>query len=156
MTSPSKADSSQKSSSFDFSGRVLRKKNTSAKYLKLAIQENDKEKSTTVYIPRNEPVCAPSEFNFLYLDAIIHVQGCLNAEGYHHVTQCNLVKCAPNIKMIKEILALPGYLSFASTMGMDEEELQLLVEENSKKIVVNSIIEKITGKRAKALPRYRP
>jgi len=72
------------------------------------------------------------------------------------VTQCNLVKCAPNIKMIKEILVLPNYFSFASTMSMDEEELQLLVEENTKKIVVNSIIEKITGKRAKALPRYRP
>ena len=40
--------------------------------------------------------------------------------------------------------------------GMDKEELQRLAEGNSKKIVVNSIIEKLTGKRAKALPRYRP
>jgi len=159
MSSPGSSEdpSPSTSSFFDFEGKILRKKNISAGHLKLAIQEDSKERSTTVYIPRNEPVCSPSEFNFLYLGATIHVRGHINARSYHHVSQCNLVQCSPNVKMIKEILALPNYASFAPIMGMmEEEELASLVEEHSQKIVVNSIIEKITGKRAKAPPRYRP
>lgn len=149
-------------SSFDLQGKILRKKKISTDYLKVAIQEDGKEKSTTVYIPRKEPVCTtsstPSEFNFLYLDAVIHVVGNINTDSaYHHVTQCNLVKCAPNRKMINEVLALPNYSSFASTMGMDEAELQRLVDEQkSQKVVLNTIIERITGAKAKAPPRYRP
>lgn len=149
--------------SFDFEGKILRKKNISAEYLKLAIQRNGQEKSITVYIPRNadnEPsfVCIPSAFSFLYVDAIIRVEGYINEKSYHHVTTCRLIKCAPNTKMIKEILALPSCISFASIMGYaDEDELKRMVAETkSQKALVNGIIEKLTGRRAKAPPRYRP
>ncbi|KAL7534689.1 hypothetical protein ACHAXR_006759, partial [Thalassiosira sp. AJA248-18] len=149
------------SSLFEFTGKILRKKNISTDYLKLAILEDGNDRSTNVYIPRMEPaICTPTDFHYLYIDAIIHVQGCINiesvTESYHHVTQCNLIKCAPNIKMIKEILALPNYLSFASTLGMDKDEFQSMVEGNRTKVVVHSIIEKITGGPTKAPPRYRP
>ena len=105
---------------FDIKGKILRKKNISPEYLKLAIQEDGKEKSTTVYIPRKDESvsCTPSNINFFYRDAIIHVQGCVNSESYYHVTQCSLIKCATNIKMIKEILTLSNHLTLASTMSM--------------------------------------
>jgi len=160
------------SSFFDFQGKILRKKNISAEYLKLAIIEDGKEKSTAVYIPRKEPaICTPSEFNFLHLDAIVHVRGRVrvgarssdDATTYYHATRCSLVTCAPNIKLIKEVLALPPdrTASFASTMNMDEEELRNLIDDHeesgySQKLVINTIVERITGKRAKAPPRYRP
>ena len=175
----STASSKDNGTSFNIQGKIIRKKNISSEYLKLAIQQDNHEKSTTVYLPRNDTstiICTPpsSEVNFLYLDSIIHVEGYTSTTNntntstdeeqdtmmtsYNHVTQCNLIKCSPNVKLIKELLALPNYTSFASTLCMNEDELQQLVndEKSTQKIIVHTIIERITGKIAKAPPKYRP
>ena len=179
--SPSSTASSDAANAvpFNIQGKIIRKKNISSEYLKLAIQQDNHEKSTTVYLPRNDIstiICTPpsSEVNFLYLDSIIHVKGYTTTTkntttntdeeqdtmmtSYNHVTQCNLIKCSPNVKLIKELLALPNYTSFASTLCMNEDELQQLVndEKSTQKIIVHTIIERITGKIAKAPPKYRP
>lgn len=150
---------SSSSSSFDICGKILRKKNIRPEYLKLAILPNGEEKTITVYIPRTEGLVtySPSKLNFLYLNATIHVRGHINSNSFPHVETCTLLKCAPNIKMIKEVLALPNCTSYASTLSMDWAELQTLVTESkSRKIIVNTIIERLTGQRAKAPPKYRP
>lgn len=178
--SPSSTTSSEAIGvSFNIQGKIIRKKKISSEYLKLAIQQDNHDvKSTTVYLPRNDTstiICTPqSEVNFLYIDSIIHVKGYITTTNntattntdeqntmmtsYNHVTQCNLIKCSPNVKLIKELLALPNYTSFASTLCMDEDELQQLVndEKSTQKIIVHTIIERITGKIAKAPPKYRP
>jgi len=86
---------------------------------------------------------------------------------FNHVTSCTLLKCPNDNRLIREILSLPNYLSFSSTFNMTPTELRQLttdyhatsVHDNkllTKKYVVNTIIEKITGKVAKVPPKYRP
>ena len=92
---------------FNFSGTILKKKNISADYLKVAIQEEGKEKSTTIYLPRKEPVCTPADFNFVHLANVICDCGRLNADTYPHVTHCDLVTCAPNFTLITQLMHRP-------------------------------------------------
>ena len=159
VSSPSPADSASPatSPSFDFSGAILRKKNVSAEHLKVAIQEDGQEKSTTVYLPRRgERVCAPADFDFLQRGAVVRVRGSRNAAGFSHVVHCQLVRCAPNVKLIKEILGGENHHQFAAVLGMDEEELRRLVEHAPRKQAVHRVVEALTGLPAKAPPRYRP
>ena len=153
---------------FTIQGTIIRKKNVSADYLKIAIQPKDAEKSTTVHISRKDmsSICTPSDISFLHLNTVIYVRGHTTpasdtADGndiiYNHVTECKLIKCPPSTKLIKEVLALPNYTSFASTFSMDETALQQLVENenNTQKIIIHTILERITGEAAKAPPKYR-
>ena len=126
-SSSSRNKQQQQQQTFDFVGLILRKKNVNANFIKLAIQQPNHTKSTTIYIPRNESLIQyhPSDImnkSFLYLDATIHVTGysfIKDGMEMHHVEQCSLIKCAPNVKMIKEILSsLPNNCNqFASRAG---------------------------------------
>lgn len=160
---------SEEQQTFDFVGLILRKKNVNADYIKLAIQQPNHTKSTTIYIPRNESAIQynPSDImnkNFLYLDATIHVTGYSFVKDdmeMHHVEQCSLVKCAPNVKMIKEILSLPNCntSSYADIFNMEQEELSTLLlssttKKKSQKAIVMTIMEHLSGK--KKVVKWRP
>jgi len=86
---------------------------------------------------------------------------------FNHVTSCTLLKCPNDNRLIREILSLPNYTSFSTTFNMTTTELRQLttdyhatsIHDNklvTKKYVVNTIIERITGKVAKVPPKYRP
>jgi len=99
------------------------------------------------------------------------------------IESCQLVKCAPDPKMIKEVLSIPNYIQHAKALGA-EFDLKMLVKENSMRVVVMNLIRRLRsdgnydegggedgetgdvhgeqrrkdlmrGKHAKA-PRYRP
>jgi hypothetical protein len=141
---------------FDFTGSIVRKKNVSKEFTKLAIQQPNEAKTTTIYIPRDEAaiIYNPSDnsINFLYLEATIHVTGysfIKDGVEMHHVEHCTLIKCASNVKMIKEILSLPNCTSYANMFNMDsQDELQtLLTTEKSQKVIVMSIMTSLSGKK---------
>ena len=164
----------QQEQTFDFVGLILRKKNVNANFIKLAIQQPNQSKSTTIYIPRNESLINyhPSDIknnNFLYLDATINVTGYSFIKDdmeMHHVEQCSLIKCAPNVKMIKEILSsLPNCNTSSSTYAdifnmESQEELSTLLlsstteEKKSQKAIVMTIMERLSGK--KKVVKWRP
>ena len=161
---------------FDFIGLILRKKYVNANFIKLAIQQPNHIKSTTIYIPRNESLIQyhPSDIknnNFLYLDATIHVTGYSFIKDdmeMHHVEQCSLIKCAPNVKMIKEILSsLPNYCNtsslsstYADIFNMESQEelstllLSMSTKKKSQKAIVMTIMEHLSGK--KKVVKWRP
>jgi hypothetical protein len=154
------SDKNQQQTKFDLTGHILRKKNVNSNFIKIAIQQPNHAKSTIVYIPRDDNddsasstvVYNPVDVKFLYLEATIRVKGCIfnNQDGLkHHVEQCTLIKCAPNVKMIKEILSLPNCISYASMFNMEvQNELQeLLTKEKSQKAIVMTIMERLSGKK---------
>ncbi|KAL9182338.1 hypothetical protein ACHAXT_012990 [Thalassiosira profunda] len=162
---PPSAASAEAPAPFALRGRILRKKNISPKcgpkYLKLAVLGEDDEWSSDVFVPRpTDAVCAPSEFGFLYVDSVVYVQGRFNINErgvtYRRVEKCELVKCAPAVKLIQEVLALPDYCRYAKYLNMEAEELQSLIENSKSKDAVNAIIERITGRPVKSPRKYRP
>jgi hypothetical protein len=176
-STPALSRNEQQHQTFDFVGVILRKKNVNANFIKLAIQQPNHIKSTTIYIPRNESLIQyrPSDImnkSFLYLDATIHVTGYSFIKDdmeMHHVEQCSLLKCAPNVKMIKEILSSlpPNYCNtpssssstYADMFNMEsQEELSTLLlsstEKKSQKAIVTTIMERLSGK--KKVVKWRP
>eukprot|EP00986_Skeletonema_menzelii_P004850 scaffold1698_cov149-Skeletonema_menzelii.AAC.13 len=147
---------------FDFTGSIVRKKNVSKEFIKLAIQQQNEARTTTIYIPRDESavVYSPSDgINFLYLEATVHVTGysfIKDGMQMHHVENCTLIKCAANVKVIKDILLLPNCTSYACIFNMDsEEELSaLLATETSQKAIVMSIMAHLSGREKKVT--WRP
>ena len=147
------APSNSKKLLFDFTGSIVRKKNVSKDFTKLAIQQQNEPKTTTIYIPRDDSavVYSPSDgVNFLYLEATIHVTGysfIKDGMQMHHVEHCSLVKCAANVKVIKDILSLPNCTSYAAMLNFDtEEELSTLLKtETSQKAIVMSIMTRLSG-----------
>lgn len=106
-----------------------------------------------------------------------------NIIDIHMIESCQLVKCAPDPKMIKEVLSIPNHIQHAKALGA-EFDLEKLVKENSMRVVVMNLIRRLRsdgnyddggggegetsdvrgeqrrkdlmkGKHAKA-PRYRP
>jgi hypothetical protein len=139
---------------FDFTGIIVRKKNINKEFIKLAIQQPKESKTATIYIPRDESsvIYNPSDnVNFLYLAATIHATGSSfikDGVEMHHVAKCTLVKCASNVKMIKEILSLQNCTLYASIFNMDSHELQtLLATEKSQKAILMSIMTSLSGKK---------
>ena len=149
---------------FAFTGIIERKKVISKDFIKLAIRQQQPNEvkttttttTTTIYIPRDESavVYNPSDnINFLYLEATIHVTGySFIKDGMEmlHGDQCKLITCAPQVKLIKDILALPNCISYASMLNMDsQDELQtLLATEKSQKAIVMSIMARLGKKKA--------
>ena len=86
----------------------------------------------------------------------------------HHVEQCSLIKCAPNVKMIKEILSsLPNYCNtsslsstYADIFNMESQEelstllLSMSTKKKSQKAIVMTIMEHLSGK--KKVVKWRP
>ena len=86
----------------------------------------------------------------------------------YHVEHCTLIKCAANVKVIKDILALlPNYSSssssssssaslFANIFNMEsQDELTTLIQtEKSQKAIVMTIMERLTGEKKKM--KWRP
>ncbi|KAL7525927.1 hypothetical protein ACHAWF_001568, partial [Thalassiosira exigua] len=149
---------------FDVEGRILGKKNVSADFVRLAILEAGATSSTAVHVPRDEgAILTPPDLPFLHVDAVVRFRGpvVVEEEGkdppYLNATRCDLVRCAPSVMFVKEVLALPNYASYAAALGAaDEGELRALVEgSTSRKAAANGVVEKLTGKRAKEPPRYR-
>lgn len=138
---------------FDFTGSIVRKKNVSKDFTKLAIQQQNEPRTTTIYIPRDESsiVYNPSDgVNFLYLGSCIWVTGysfIKDGMHMHHVENCSLVKCAANVKVIKDILSLPNCTSYAVMLNFNtEEELSTLLKtETSQKAIVMSIMTRLSG-----------
>ncbi len=147
---------------FEFTGSIVRKKNISRAFTKLAIQRPNETKTTTIYIPRDDSAISynPSDgVNFLYLEAIVYVTGysfIKDGMEMNHVENCTLVKCAANVKVIKDILSLPNCTSYAKMFNMEsEEELStLLTTEKSQKAIVMSIMARLSGKEKKVT--WRP
>jgi len=140
----------------------VRKKNISKEFIKLAIQVADNTKTTTIYIPRDDLAVVYTPFDgihFLYLEATINVTGySFTKDGMemHHVQHCTLIKCAANVKVIKDMLSLPNCTSYAIMFNMDsQDELStLLATEKSQKAIVMTIMARLSGK-AKTV-RWRP
>lgn len=147
---------------FAVEGTIVRKRKVGPSCTRLALQEDCKSVTTTVFIPRRNceidlALLSPAGFNFLYLGCVVRCEGTGSDEdGHRNVTRCTLIKSAGNVKLIKDVLSLDNYLSFAPSFDMTGDELRALKEGSKEKAAVHSIIERVTGKSAKVPVKYRP
>ncbi|KAL7463392.1 hypothetical protein ACHAXS_003767 [Conticribra weissflogii] len=65
-----------------------------------------------------------------------------NAIDIHMIQSCQLVKCAPDPKMIKDVLSIPNHLQHAKALGA-EFDLEILLKENSTRVVVMNLIRRL-------------
>ncbi|KAL7521528.1 hypothetical protein ACHAWX_006201 [Stephanocyclus meneghinianus] len=148
---------------FSMQGKLVRKKKVIPNLLRLHIQGPEDLCTTPIYVPaeKSEEYCNNYGFNMFYLESILHVRGYvahdnISNESVRMVEECTLMMCAPNVKMIKDVLSQPNCTSYATTLGMEPKELEQLMENNSQKTVVYKIISKLNGGgMPKAPPRKR-
>ncbi|KAL3799549.1 hypothetical protein HJC23_008676 [Cyclotella cryptica] len=148
---------------FSLQGKLVRKKKVIPNLLRLHVQGPQDPCTTPVYIPgdRSEECCNHYGFNIFYLDSILHVKGYVatdnvSNESVRIVEECTLITCAPNVKMIKDVISHSNCISYATTLGMEPNEMGQLMENNSQKTVMYEIISKLKGGGVpKAPPRKR-
>jgi hypothetical protein len=146
------------STTFSFQGKILRKKKVIPNLLRVNIQCTGDEHTTPIYVPldKSDEIC--NGFNLFYLEAIIQVGGYIASDDVTNgelmiVESCQLVTCAPNVKMIKDMLQLPNILEYAPCFNTDMEELQLLLKK-PQKAVIHEVLSNLNGV-GKAPPRQR-
>ena len=149
----------------------MRKKKVIPNLLRLNIQCHGDEHTTPIYIPlqRGDEICTDAGFNLFYLQAVIQTSGYLarddvTDEKLRIVEACDLVTCAANIKMIKDVLSsLPhdnvdiissSLSSYASYFNTPVEELQTLLQK-PQKTIIHTILSNLNGGVGKAPPNPR-
>jgi hypothetical protein len=136
----------------------MRKKKVIPNLLRLNIQCIDDDHTTPIYIPLDkcEEIC--NGFNMFHLEAIIEVSGCFAKDNVINeelriVRHCKLITCAPNVKMIKDMLLLSDIHSHSSCFNMESFQLQLLLQK-PQKVILHDILASLNGV-GKAPPRKR-
>ena len=147
------------SNSFVLRGKILRKKKVIPNLLRLNIQCDGDEHTTPIHVPldKNDEIC--NGFNMFYLEAAIEASGYVakddvTDEDLKIVDACKLITCAPNVKMIKDMLSmLPNITSYASCFNMSSDDLELLLQK-PQKTILHEILSNLNGV-GKAPPRKR-
>jgi hypothetical protein len=149
---------SQTSLTFSLKGKILRKKKVIPNLLRLNIQCIGDEHTTPIHVPldKTDEIC--NGFNIFYLEAVIQVSGYLasddvTSQDVRIVESCQLSTCAPNIKMIKDMLLLPNINEHASCFNMEPEHLLSLLNK-PQKTILHEILSSLNGV-GKAPPRKR-
>jgi hypothetical protein len=137
------------SSTFSLQGKILRKKKVIPNLLRLNIQCIGDEHTTPIHIPldKSDEIC--NGFNIFYLEAVIQVSGYLASddvtnEDVRIVENCQLITCAPNIKMIKDMLLLPNIMDYASCFNMESKHFQELLNK-PQKTILHEILSSLNG-----------
>ena len=126
--------------------------------LRLNIQCMDDDHTTPIFVPLDKTKELCDGFNIFYLEAVIETSGyyandTVTNEEFRMVCDCKLITCAPNLKMVKEMLVLPQRLTYASCFNSTESELQQLLQK-PQKVVLHEILANLNGV-GKAPPRKR-
>lgn len=152
------ASRSSASPTFSLQGKILRKKKVIPNLLRLNIQCIGNEHTTPIYIPldKSDDIC--NEINLFYLEAVVQISGYIATndvtnEELRIVESCELITCAPNVKMIKDMLGLPNIIEYASCFNLDSAKLESLLK-RPQKSALHEILTNLNGV-GKAPPRQR-
>jgi len=144
---------------FELTGKLLRKKNIHSELTRLTIQtENSSDEQNdqpvtvlTVLVHKANTLHVPSAFHILYLKSMLRLKGhVLENEEMNSkflAQSCTLVRCAHDVKMLKDALSLDGYLAYTTALGKEssQNKLQSLVSNNSRKFAIMALMRRLNG-----------
>ena len=154
---------------FEVTGKLLRKKKIHSKLTRLTIQtetssdeQNDQPITIlNVLVHKTNTLQVPSAFHILYLKSVLRLKGHVleddEMKSKFMAQSCTLVRCAPDVKMLKDVLSLDGYLAYTAELGMEgsQNKLQSLVSNNSRKFAIMALIRRLNGESEEFTERKR-